>query len=71
MPRLWPFRHSASYAAAAEDGELAGARTGDGFLQARMRPDEWKDVSFENIALSDGRRVSGRRLDGKVKIVVH
>ena len=34
-------------------------------------PDEWKDVSFENIALSDGRRVSGRRLDGKVKIVVH
>ncbi len=34
-------------------------------------PDEWKDISFENIALSDGRRVSGRRLDGKVKIVVH
>ena len=34
-------------------------------------PDEWKDVSFENIALSDGPRVRGRRLDGKVKIVVH
>ena len=24
-------------------------------------PPEWKEVSFENIALSDGRRVSGRR----------
>ncbi|MBR0067479.1 MAG: hypothetical protein IJQ00_07770 [Kiritimatiellae bacterium] len=34
-------------------------------------PDEWKDVSFENIALSDGRRVSGRRLDGKVKVIAH
>ena len=27
-------------------------------------PPEWKDVSFENIALSDGRRVSGRRIEG-------
>ena len=34
-------------------------------------PEEWKDVSFENIALSDGRRVSGRRVDGKVKVIVH
>ena len=34
-------------------------------------PDEWKDVSFENIALSDGRRVSGSRRDGKVKVTVH
>ena len=31
-------------------------------------PPEWKDVSFENIALSDGRRASGRRLDGKAKV---
>ena len=31
-------------------------------------PPEWKDVSFENVALSDGRRVSGRRLDGKATI---
>ena len=30
-------------------------------------PEEWKDVSFENLALSDGRRVSGRRLNGKVE----
>ena len=22
-------------------------------------PDEWRDVSFENVALSDGRRVNG------------
>ena len=31
-------------------------------------PAEWKDVSFENLALSDGRRVSGRRLNGVVTI---
>ena len=31
-------------------------------------PPEWKEVSFENIALSDGRRVSGRRIDGKISI---
>ncbi len=31
-------------------------------------PESWKDVSFENIALSDGRRVSGRRLNGVVTI---
>ena len=31
-------------------------------------PAAWKDVSFENIRLSDGRRVSGRRLNGKVTI---
>ena len=31
-------------------------------------PAEWRDVSFENIALSDGRRVNGRRLDGKVTV---
>ena len=27
-------------------------------------PPEWKEVSFENIALSDGRRVSGHRIGG-------
>ncbi len=31
-------------------------------------PQSWKTVSFENIALSDGRRVSGRRENGKVSI---
>ena len=31
-------------------------------------PEAWKDVSFENLALSDGRRVSGRRLNGVVTI---
>lgn len=29
-------------------------------------PDAWKNVSFENLALSDGRRVSGKRVDGKI-----
>ncbi len=33
-------------------------------------PEEWRDVSFENVALSDGRRVSGRRVDGKTEIKV-
>jgi len=32
-------------------------------------PASWKDVSFENLALSDGRRVSARRLNGKVSVV--
>ena len=32
-------------------------------------PPGWKDVSFENIALSDGRRASGRRLNGKATVV--
>jgi len=31
-------------------------------------PEAWKDVSFENLALSDGRRVSGRRLNGQVAL---
>lgn len=31
-------------------------------------PTNWRDVSFENLALSDGRRVSGRRIDGIVSI---
>ena len=31
-------------------------------------PAVWKEVSFENIALSDGRRVSGSRIDGKVTL---
>ena len=31
-------------------------------------PSEWEDVAFENLALSDGRRVSGRRLNGRVEI---
>ena len=31
-------------------------------------PPEWKRVSFENLALSDGRRVSGIREDGKITI---
>ena len=28
-------------------------------------PDSWREVSFENLALSDGTRVSARRVDGK------
>ena len=31
-------------------------------------PDSWKEVSFENLALSDGTRVSGSRVNGKVKV---
>ena len=31
-------------------------------------PDSWKDVSFENIRLSDGRSASGSRKRGKVVI---
>ena len=31
-------------------------------------PAEWKDVSFENLALSDGRRVKGCRVNGLASI---
>ena len=31
-------------------------------------PESWREVSFENLALSDGRRVNGRRVDGKIAI---
>ena len=31
-------------------------------------PADWKDVSFENVALSDGRRARGRRVNGKVTV---
>jgi len=34
-------------------------------------PKSWRDVSFENVALSDGRRVSGRRLNGIVTVTPH
>ncbi len=33
-------------------------------------PDSWKDVSFRNLALFDGRRVSGRRINGVVDIEI-
>ena len=33
-------------------------------------PDSWKEVSFENIALSDGTRASGQRINGKVKVEI-
>lgn len=31
-------------------------------------PDSWKEVYFENLALSDGRRASGTRVHGKVSV---
>ena len=31
-------------------------------------PESWRDVSFENVALSNGRRMSGRRVGGKVSV---
>ena len=31
-------------------------------------PESWREVSFENVALSDGTRVSGTRIDGRVSV---
>jgi len=31
-------------------------------------PEKWTSVSFENVALSDGRRVSASREDGVVRV---
>ena len=33
-------------------------------------PESWREVSFENVALSDGTRVSGKRIDGHVSVNV-
>ena len=35
---------------------------------SRGCPDSWREVSFENLALSDGRRVSGSRVDGRITV---
>jgi len=49
--------------------EMMAHETGGNVEFFKGCPDSWKDVSFENLALSDGTRVSGRRLNGKVTIV--
>ena len=48
--------------------ELMAHETGGKVEFFKGCPDSWKDVSFENLALSDGTRVSGRRLNGKVEV---
>ena len=55
-------------AAATAVMEMMAHETGGKVEFFRGCPDSWKDVSFENLALSDGTRVSGRRLNGKVTI---
>ena len=56
-------------AAATAVMEMMAHETGGRVEFFKGCPDSWKDVSFENLALSDGTRVSGRRLNGKVTIV--
>ena len=48
--------------------ELMAHETNGQVAFFRGCPDDWKDVSFENLALSDGRRVSGWRVNGKAEI---
>ena len=55
-------------AAATAVMELMAHEVGGKVEFFRGCPDSWKDVSFENLALSDGTRVSGRRLNGRVTI---
>ena len=57
-------------AAAAAVMELMAHEVGGKVLFFRGCPDAWKDVSFENLALSDGTRVRGRRTDGRVTVEV-
>lgn len=54
-------------AAAAAVLELFAHSTGGRIELFKGCPDSWKEVSFENIALPGGRRVSGRRVDGKIE----
>ena len=57
-------------AAAAAVMELMAHEVGGKVLFFRGCPDAWKDVSFENLALSDGTRVRGRRVNGKATVEV-
>ena len=48
--------------------EMMAHETGGKVEFFRGCPDSWKEVSFENLALSDGTRVSGSRVNGKVNV---
>ena len=50
--------------------ELMAHEVGGKVFFFRGCPGSWKDVSFENLALSDGTRVRGRRVNGKVTVEV-
>ena len=58
-------------AAATAIMEMMAHETGGKVEFFRGCPDSWKEVSFENLALSDGTRVSGRRHNGVVEIMRH
>ena len=55
-------------AAASAVMELMAHEVGGKTEFFRGCPKEWKDVSFENLALSDGTRVNGRRVNGKIAV---
>ena len=55
-------------AAATAVMEMMAHETGGKVEFFKGCPESWKEVSFENLALSDGTRVSGRRVNGKVTI---
>ena len=40
--------------------------TNDGPFAGSVPAKSWREVSFENLALSDGRRVSGSRTNGHI-----
>ena len=48
--------------------EMMAHETGGKVEYFKGCPASWKDVSFENLALSDGRRVNGRRVNGKTTV---
>ena len=55
-------------AAATAVMELLAHETNGRVAYFRGCPEKWTDVSFENLALSDGTRVNGRRLNGVVTV---
>ena len=62
--RLRVMQMDGQCAAAAAILEMMAHEVGGRTEFFRGCPEGWQDVSFENVALSDGRRVSGRRVRG-------
>ena len=65
---LWVMQMDGQCAAATAVMELMAHEVNGRTEFFRGCPDSWKEVSFENLRLPDGRRVSGKRVDGVVTI---
>ena len=68
MGRWWVMQMDGQCAAVTAIMELLAHEVNGQVEFFKGCPVGWKDVSFENLALSDGRRVNGRRYNGQVTL---